>query len=67
MTRALSLGTGGSLGRLSRTLGALLALVLVMLPTAALASEIPPLPDLSKVTFFGGMSGNTLLLIGLVV
>ncbi len=67
MTRALSLGTGGSLGRLSRSLGALLALVLVMLPTAALASEIPPLPDLSKVTFFGGMTGSTLLLIGLVV
>jgi K(+)-stimulated pyrophosphate-energized sodium pump len=67
MTRALSLGTGGSLGHLSRSLGALLALVLVMLPTAALASEIPPLPDLNKVTFFGGMSGTTLLLIGLVV
>jgi K(+)-stimulated pyrophosphate-energized sodium pump len=67
MTRALSLGTGGSLGRLSRIFGALLALVLATLPTAALASEIPPLPDLSKVKFFGGVDGNTLLLIGLVV
>jgi len=67
MTRALSLGTAGSLGRLPRQLGALLALVLVLFPTAAFASEIPPLPDLDSVTFFGGLTGKTLLYIGLGV
>jgi K(+)-stimulated pyrophosphate-energized sodium pump len=57
----------GTLSRLHVALGAILALLIVSLPTVAFASEIPPLPDLDKVTFFGGLSGKTLLLIGLAV
>ncbi len=52
---------------LSRTTGAMLALALVLLPSLAFASEIPPLPDLDSVTFFGGLTGKTLLYIGLAV
>jgi len=52
---------------LGRTTGAMLALALVLLPSLAFASEIPPLPDLDKVTFFGGITGKTLLYIGLGV
>ncbi|MBL8784220.1 MAG: sodium-translocating pyrophosphatase [Deltaproteobacteria bacterium] len=61
-------------GRLARVLGVLFALALVALPSIALASEIPPLPDLGKVTFFGndpldpnGLTGKLLLYIGLGV
>ncbi|MCC6623377.1 MAG: sodium/proton-translocating pyrophosphatase, partial [Deltaproteobacteria bacterium] len=63
MKHLRSLGAGGPL----KLLGALVALALVLLPTGAFASEIPPLPDLDKVTFFGGMTGKTLLYIGLAV
>jgi len=52
---------------LSRTTGAMLALALVLLPSLAFASEIPPLPDLDKVLFLGGITGKTLLYIGLGV
>ncbi len=45
----------------------MLALALVLLPSLAFASEIPPLPDLDSVTFFGGLTGKTLLYIGLAV
>ncbi len=64
MKRGLLPSVGAGLGR---TTGAILALALLLLPSLAFASEIPPLPDLDKVTFFGGMTGKTLLYIGLAV
>ncbi len=45
----------------------MLALALVLLPSLAFASEIPPLPDLDSVKFLGGLTGKTLLFIGLGV